>query len=245
MITVVLRDLRWRLLLLLAVAFVLYFLEPGFHQHEEFSLDAIALGPLGVSATLAYLAGIAMIILLADFVAGDRRHGYSRLFFSHPTSPLAYYGLRWAMAYALALGGAALFLVVGQLIAWGTFLGGWRGLLLPALSALIYGGLMAFFSVVLPKGDSWVVFLLFLPTFFPQILSMGLATASPGLRQTVLALLPPQGALQDVWDGLLLGSTAWFGIAVAAGYGLIFLAASVISMIATPFLISLAPRHFR
>jgi hypothetical protein len=227
-IAIILRDLRWRMAIVAFMAVVLYFLEPGFHQHEEFTLEAVALGPLGISATLAYLAGLAMIVLLGGFIAGDRRQGYSRLYFSHPTSPLGYYGLRWGIAYALSLFGAAAFLLIGQLIAWGTFHGGWRGMLLPALSALVYGGLVAFFSVVLPRGDTWVVFLLFLPTFFPQVLSTGLAGAGPAFRQAILALLPPHGALQDVWDGLLLGSTAWWGIAMAAGYGALFLGAAAL-----------------
>lgn len=228
MIPILLRDLRWRLLLIGALSVVLYFLEIGFHQHEEFTLDAVALGPLGVSATLAYLAGLTMIILLGGFMSADRRAGHTRIFFSHPTRPLAFYGLRWSLAYLLAMLAAVAFLVLGQVIAWGTFYGGWKGLLMPALSALIYGGLVAFFSAVLPRGDAWVVFILFLPTFFPQILSLGLANASPIVRQTVIALLPPHGALQDVWDGLLIGETAWWGIAVAAGYGLLFLIAAAL-----------------
>lgn len=228
MIAVMLRDLRWRLVPVAALSVVLYFLEIGFHQHEDFTLDAVALGPLGVSATLAYLAGLTMIILLAGFMSDDRRNGYTRLFFSHPTRPLAYYGLRWAIAYVTALAVAAAFLVVGQLIAWGTFYGGWRGMLMPALSALIYGGLMAFFSATLPRGDAWIVFLLFLPTFFPQILTLGLANASSTVRQVILALLPPHGALQDVWDGILIGETAWWGIGVAVGYGLLFLIAAAL-----------------
>ncbi len=228
MIAVLLQDLRWRFIPIAALCIVLYFLEVGFHQHEEFTLDAVALGPLGVSATLAYLAGLTMIILLAGFMSSDRRNGYTRLYFSHPTRPLAFYGLRWLLACLISIAVATLFLVVGQLIAWGGLYGGWRGLLMPVLSALIYGGLMAFFSAILPRGDAWVVFLLFLPTFFPQVLSLGLANASPAVRQAILALLPPHGALQDVWEGILLGETAWWGIGVAAGYGLLFLGAAAL-----------------
>jgi hypothetical protein len=225
MIAILLRDLRLRLLLLGLAAVVLYALEPGFHQHEGFMPEAVALGPLGVSATLAYFAGLSMIILLAGFVSYDRREGHTRLYFSHPTSPLAYYGTRWVLAYLIAVLGATLFLVIGQIIAWGTILGGWRGLVLPALSALIYGGLIAFFSIVLPRGDAWVVFLLFLPTFFPQMITLGLGRARPALRETILLLLPPQGALQEVWNGLLIESPAWGAMAFAAGYGLLFLVA--------------------
>jgi hypothetical protein len=228
MIRILLRDLRWRLVLLIGVALVLYALEPGFHQHDGFSTDAVALGPLGVSATLSYFAAISMIVLLGGFLSGDRREGYTRLFFAHPTSPLGYYGLRWGTAYALALSGAVLFLVVGQLVAWGGIFGGWRGLLLPLISAAIYGGLMAFLSVVLPRGDAWVAFLLLLPTFIPQLLT-GLVTPLPAfLRPVVYALLPPQGALTQIWEGILLGIPAWGAIVFACLYGATFLIAAVL-----------------
>jgi hypothetical protein len=230
MIVVLLRDLRWRLVLLVGVSLVMFALEPGFHQHEGFDPVAVALGPLGVSATLSYLAGISMMVLLAGLVSDDRRDGHTRLFFSHPTSPLAYYGLRWAMAYVIAVTGAALFLVVGQIVAWGALLGGWSGLVLPLLSALVYGGLLAFFSVLLPRGDAGVVFLLFLPTFFPQLLAVGLAGVSPTVRQLIMLVLPPQGALQQVWEGLLIGSFAWGAAAFAAAYGLLFLAAAAVGL---------------
>lgn len=226
MIPVLLRDLRWRLLTLLLVSFALYALEPGFHQHEELDLQAVALGPLGISSTLSYFAGLAMIVLLAGFVSRDVREGHTRLFFAHPTSPLTFYATRWALAYVLTIIGATLFLVLGQVIAWGEFLGGWSGLILPAVSALIYGGLIAFFSVLLPRGDTWVVFLLFLPTFFPQLLTMGLAPLSPTVRDAILLLMPPHGALQEIWDGLLSGSVAWGAVAFAAAYGAVLLGAA-------------------
>lgn len=228
MIVILLKDLRWRLLALLLIAMVLFALEPGFHQHEGLDLDAIALGPLGVSATLSYFAGLSMIVLLAGFVSTDRREGYTRLYFAHPTAPLAYYAARWLVAYLISLSGAVLFLFIGQLIAWGEILGGTAGLILPALSALVYGGLIAFFSVLLPRGDAWAAFLLFLPTFFPQILSLGLSRAIPAVRQIVLLLLPPQGALQQVWEGLLLGSFSWGGLLFALSYGSVLLLATVL-----------------
>jgi hypothetical protein len=223
MISILLKDLRWRLLTMLLVAVILYALEPGFHQHDETEFAAVEMGPLGVSATLSYFAGISMIVLLAGFISRERREGYTRLFFSYPTSPLAYYGLRWVLAFVVSVAGAAVFLVIGQMVAWGGIRGGWAGLALPVLSALIYGGLMAFFSALLPRGDAWAAFLLFLPTFFPQLLTLGLAGVGTNVRQMILLLLPPQGALQDVWQGLLLESFGWGAAGFAAGYGLLFL----------------------
>lgn len=229
MIALMFRTLRWRFLVLALLAVAIFFLEPGFHQHEEFDSTAVALGPVGISASLSYFAGLAMIILFAGTVSTDRREGYTRLLFAHSTSPLAYYGLRWVLAYAIAVGGALAFLVFGQLIAWGEFLGGWQGMLLPLLSALIYGGLIAFLSTLLPRSDGWIAFLLFLPTLLPQLLNLALQNLAPALRQTIVILLPPQTALQDIWEGLLLESIDWGAVLFAAAYGTaLLIAASMI-----------------
>lgn len=228
MIPILLRDLGTRLLLVVAIAFVLYLLEPAFHQHGPVDSEVAAeLGAVGVSATLAYLAGLSMIVLLAGFVSTDRREGYARIFFSHPTSPLAYYGLKWVLALVLSLAAAALFLVLGQLFAWGELRGGWAGMLLPLLTALVYGGLMAFFSSALPRGDAWVAFVLFLPTFFPQVLTLLELGVSPGAYQAVTFLLPPQPALQAVYQGLVQGGEmAWGAVAFVVGYAAVWLGAA-------------------
>jgi hypothetical protein len=227
-IPILLYDLRWRLLVLVGVSWLLYLGEPGFHQHGALPSDeAIALGPVGVSATLSYFAGLAMIVLLAGFVSNDRREGYSRIFLSHPTRPLAFYGLQWVLALAIALLGAAAFLVLGQMVAWGEVRGGWSGLLLALVSAIVYGGLMAFLSSALPRGDTLVALLLFLPTFVPQLLGFGLASLPPAVRQAVLLLMPPHGALQVIWQGLLQNTLAWGAIAFGVGYGVVWLLAGV------------------
>lgn len=226
MIPVTLRDWAPRFLLLALVVWVLYLLEPGFHQHEAVeagSLPAAELGPRGISATLSYLAGLVTIVLLAGFVSTDRRRGYAQLYLSHPVSPLALYGLRWALAAAVAMLFALLFLVGGQVLAWGVFRGGWAGLLLPILSVLVYGGLMATLSAALPRGDAWVALALFLPTFFPQALVFLETALNPAGYRLLLFLLPPQGALQGVYAGLVSGPPAWAAAAYAAGYGLFWL----------------------
>jgi hypothetical protein len=226
MIPVTLRDWAPRFVILLLVVWALYLLEPGFHQHEAVEagqLPVEELGPMGISATLSYLGGLVMIVLLAGFVSTDRRHGYAHLFLSHPVRPLALYGLRWALAAAVALGLAVLFLVFGQVLAWGEFRGGWAGLLLPALSVLVYGGLMAALSAALPKGDAWVALALFLPTFFPQLLTFLETAVNPAGYRALLFLLPPQWAFQEVYAGLLAGSPAWAAVAYVAGYGLFWL----------------------
>jgi hypothetical protein len=229
MIPILLRDLRWRLILVSVICLLLYFLEPAFHQHEEVAVDpefARELGPIGVSATLAYLAGLSMIVLLAGFVSTDRREGYARMYFSHPTSPLAFYALRWALALGVALMAALVFLLVGQTFAWGEFRGGFGGMLLAVLAGVVYGGLMAFLSVALPRGDAWIAFLLFIPTFLPPSL---LETTLPrGAYRTLLFVGPPQPALQDVYQGLLLNDLAWGSVLYALGYGAFWLVLAVL-----------------
>lgn len=230
MIPILLRDLRGRLALLLLIAAVMYLLEPGFHQHGEALPpdQALGLSAVGVSATLSYFAGLAMIVLLAGFISEDRREGYSRLFFSHPTRPLAFYGLRWLLAYVIALAGAGVFLVVGQLLGWGEVRGGWSGMILPAVSALIYGGLMAFLSAALPKGDAWVGFVLFLPTMVPDVIALAYQAMPPLLSALLAFAMPPHGALQVIWQGLLGGVFVWGAVLFAAGYGLVWLGAGAL-----------------
>lgn len=229
MIAVVLRDLRWRLVFLTGVALVFYLQEPGFHQHEGFNPDALALGALGISATLSNFAGLAMIILLSGFISTELRDGYTRVHLSYPVTPLGYYGLRWGVAYAIAIAGSAVFLVVGQVVAWGSFLGGWQGLLLPVLSALIYGAVMALLSGAGVRMDATIAFIiLLLPAVFPELVSAMLGLLTPSLSGLVNAVLPPQNALSDIWDGLLAGAIPWDAAAYAGGYGAAVLATAAL-----------------
>lgn len=228
MIPIFLRDMRWRLALIGLIALLFYFLEPAFHQHGAVTDPQVAasLSPVGISATLAYLAGLSMIVLLAGFISSDRREGYTRIFFAHPTSPLVFYGTRWILALVLALTAGGIFLVVGQLVAWGSLRGGASGLLLALLAALVYGALMAFFSAALPRGDAWIAFLLFIPTFFPQLLTFLQATLPGPVHRTILFVLPPQTALQEIFQSLILGEVAWAPILFVLGYAAVWLAAA-------------------
>jgi hypothetical protein len=232
MIPVLLRDMLPRLLVVALAALMFYLLEPAFHQHDLPTGDVLAeippeLGPLGISATLANLAGLAMLILLAGFVSHDRRRGYYRIYLSHPVNPLAFYGLRWALALGLATLAAAVFLVVGQIAAWGGIRGGAEGLLLALLSALVYGSLIAFLSVVLPRGDAWVAVIVYFFTFFwIQVLSVGAEPLIAPLRQAITFVLPPQTALQDIYGAMLAGASAWGAVAFVVGYALFWLVAA-------------------
>ena len=116
------------------------------------------------------------------------------------------------------------FLVLGQWIAWGHFEGGWSGLYLAFLAALGYGGMIAFLSVVLPRGDAWVALVLFLFNYFwLQAVAMGVQAMPQLLNDAVSLLLPPQLALSDVYDALLRSEIAWGASAYVAGYGVFWL----------------------
>jgi ABC-type transport system involved in multi-copper enzyme maturation permease subunit len=232
LIPVLLRDLLPRLLIVALAGLMFYLLEPAFHQHDLGGGDVLVdippeLGPLGVAATLANLAGLTMVILLAGFVSNDRRRGYYRTYLSHPVNPLALYGLRWALALGVTLLASALFLVLGQWAAWGTVRGGGEGLLLALLSALVYGSLIAFLSAILPRGDAWVAILIFFFTFFwIQVLAVGAEPLNAPLRQVITFVLPPQMPLQDIYAAMMMGTTAWGAVAFVVGYALFWLVAA-------------------
>lgn len=231
MIPILLRGLLPRMVLVALLGVALFFIEPSFHAHEieaseEFQLD---LGYMGLAASLATMAALSMLVLLGGFVSNDRRQGYYRLYFAHPTRPIAFYGLRWGLALLLSLAAAAVFLVLGQLAAWGRFEGGWSGLYLALLAAVAYGGMIAFLSVTLARGDAWVALVLFLFNYFWfQAVSMGVQPLPPLLSDALSILLPPQYAISDVYDALLRGQIDWVASAFAGGYGVFWLLISAL-----------------
>jgi hypothetical protein len=228
-ISILLRDLRGRLALVGLIFLGLLWWEVEARRHG--TLDALEVGPESAAAPMAYLASLTTILLLAGFVSTDRREGYTRLFFAHPTSPLAFYALRWLLALGVAMGASLLFLLLMQGLVWGELRGGWLALLLPLLTAWIFGGLMAFLSSALPRGDAWVALALFVPTLVPQVLSLFLASVGPAVRQTVLFLLPPQTtALQMVYEGVLVADLPWGAVGWALGYGTIWLVLGVLTL---------------
>lgn len=226
MIPILLRGMLPRLAMVALLCVAFFFLEPGFHTHaedvsEEFSLN---LGYMGIAASLANLAGLSMLVLLGGFISNDRRQGYYRLYFSHPTRPIAFYGLRWGLGLVMAMVAATAFLILGQLAAWGQFEGGWSGLYLAFLAAFAYGGMIAFLSVALTRGDAWLALVLFLFNYFwLYAISLGVQPLPPVLNDAISILLPPQLALNDVYDGLLRGEIVWGASAFATGYGVFWL----------------------
>jgi hypothetical protein len=234
MIPILLRDMAPRMILVALVGLLFYMLEPAFHQHgiaAEQMLTELPpeLGPLGIAATLANIAALSMVILLGGFISNDRRRGYYRMYFSHPTTPLAFYGVRWGIALGFTVLAASLFLVLGQLAGWGEFRGGSPGLYLAILSAVAYGGLIAFLSSALPRGDAWTAFAIFFFTlFWLYLLGLGAEPFSPGVRRIISFILPPQTALQDVYSGILLGYAEWGAAAFVLGYGVFWLIAAAL-----------------
>ncbi len=223
MIAVFLRELARRLPLVALAGVGFYFLDPALHDHAR--------APGGVhdrlrearemAGSVANLASLSMLVLLAGFISAERRRGWYRLHFSHPTSPLAYFGLKWLLALGVSLAAAAIWLPAVQLVAWGRVEGGWGGLFLALLSATVYGGLLALLSAVVRQGEGWVVLLLYAASLLWLGVTAGLGAEplTPLLRDLVTLLLPPQLALQDVYQGLLAGGVEWGAAVFVAGYG--------------------------
>ncbi|HEU4562304.1 MAG TPA: hypothetical protein VFS20_31025 [Longimicrobium sp.] len=230
MITLTLWQWRWRLLVIAAIGVLFYLWEPGFHLHGELpeELSADVADPRGIAFTLANLAGAGMLVLLSGFISADRREGFYRIYFSHPTRPLSYYAVRWLIAYALSVGAAAVFLVVGQLLAWGELRVGLGAMVQPLLFALVYGGLVAFFSVLLPRGDSLAALGIFvLTSAWEYALSvfaeMGTQPLGTAVQQAISFILPPHLALRDLFQAAETGAGVLGPLAFAGGYGLFWL----------------------
>ena len=230
MIAVLLRQLRWRMAAVAAAALLFYLADPALHRHVEETPGDVAglLEPFGISFTLANLATLGMVVLLAGFIAADRRRGYYRLAFSHPTRPLAFYALRWVISLALAMLAAALFWLFAQLGAWGRVQVGPSFLLHGFLLAVVYGGLTAFFSALLPRGDGFLAVVVFFLTdsWLTLLQSVPVQPFTPGIRAAISFVLPPHSAISDVYNSLLSGGVAWGAAVFALGYGLFWLIAA-------------------
>jgi hypothetical protein len=107
-------------------------------------------------------------------------------------------------------------------------------LLQPALFALIYGALLAFFSIAIPRGDGLVVLAIyFLTDLWLGVLDMfseaQLAPPLPAfVRQAVSFVLPPHLALRDAYNLVHSGASPWAPVAFSAGYGVFWLAAAAL-----------------
>lgn len=226
MILVLFRQLRPRIVALLFIGCLFYIAEPAFHSHdvEPTSIEEI-LAPTLISMSAANYAGLAVTILLAGFIANDRRRGYYRLQFSHPTRPLAFYALRVILSLAIATALAVLFLVVGQLVAWSEVRVGLQFTAQAFTFAVIYAGIAAFFSALLQKGDlAATVAVFFVTAFWIEAVQTWVDQPfTPGARRLITFVLPPHTAATEVYNGLIAGGVAWGAAAYALGYGLFWL----------------------
>lgn len=227
MIPILLKQLRWRIAALALAGFLFYMGDPALHEHPAESPSDVAelLEPFGISFTIANLATVGMVVMLAGFIATDRRRGYYRLAFSHPTRPLAFYGLRWVLSLAVAMLAGAFFWLFAQLAAWGEVRVGPSFLLQALLLAVVYGGLTAFFSALVPRGDVFLAVILFFLTdlWLTLVQESPILPLTPGLRAAISFVLPPHSAVSDVYTALLSGGVAGGAAAYALGYGLFWL----------------------
>jgi hypothetical protein len=230
MIRLALQSMWRRIPVLIGVAFVFYLLEPGFHNHElpaGTGLNDLT-NPAGLTFTLSNLAALCMVVLLAGFISGDRRHGYYRLLLSQPVDPLAMYAVRWVLAYGISMVMTAAFMVLGQLAAWSGLRVGAESLVQPFIFAAIYGAIVAFLSALLPRWDApLAVALYFASDIWAWLVrDLGAEPFTPFIRQVITFALPPHGALEAIYEGMLSGAVAWSAVAYACGYALFFLLVS-------------------
>jgi hypothetical protein len=226
MIPVLLRQMRWRLMGLLFAAWIFYLIEPAFHQHdvEPTSVEQLLLPP-EIAKSGANLAALSVAVLLAGFISAHRRRGYYRLQLSHPTSPLALYGLHWALSVVVAIGISSAFLMLSQLAAWGTVRVGLQFALLPVMFAIIYGGVAAALSAALRLGDGVATVVVYfvtaswmyvVNTYPPELIPSGPA-------RLLSFVLPPHTAATDVFDALVRGEFHWAAASYCVGYGIFWL----------------------
>lgn len=118
----------------------------------------VSQGPGLEKAVLQQLSVLFLLYCSGAIVSNDRVHGYYRSYFSRPLSPAGYYLSRWT------LGGLVFILmhpvIAGALmLAIGGFPFSWGLLVNLALSYLLIGGMVFFFSTW-ARGD-WLLALLF------------------------------------------------------------------------------------
>ena len=244
MVPLVLRALSRRiaLLLLFALAFLAVagaarILTDTGDGHAELDTLVAVGGPTLASAFLltGWLAGrlplIVSLVLMAGFFSQDRSDGTARLLLARPRSPLALYGVRFALLALLSFALCSVVLPLFDVI----LLGQWAGpgtFALIAANVLVYGGLVALLSVW-TRADAWLTLLLAILAMTWHALRSAdlLAALSPGGRELVTFLLPPHGALFALESAFgQLQPVPWDALAFAAGYGIVALAIAAVAL---------------
>ena len=238
-----LRARRKRIFALLA--FAALFLVAGMtarllvsDEHGHVNADQLFLlgGYPAVSALLlmGWLLGrfplIATLVLMAGFVSHDRAQGYTRLFAVRPTSPLRVYGTRFAVLAGVAFAICAVLMPTFDLIMLGT----WAGpatLVLILAHVLVFGGLVALLSVW-TRADAWVALLLAIAALvWDGLRNTGTLAVSPGVRDVVAFILPPQAALFRLEEAFgTLQPIPWDAFLYVAGYGVMLLVVAALAL---------------
>lgn len=193
--------------------------------------------PLVSAALLAgWLLGrfplVAVLVLCAGVVSGDRASGQARLYAVRPGPVAGIYLVRLAALGAAAFLLSALLLPLFDLL----LLGRWAGpatLVLILAYVLVYGGL-TFFLSVWTRGDAWIAVLMGIAAIIWHALLRGglLGTLAPGGRQLISMILPPHGALFGLESAFAnVQPIPWDAFGYCAGYGLILLALGAIGLV--------------
>lgn len=172
--------------------------------HVEFDrLMGVGGYPL-VSALLltGWLVGrfplVAVLVLAAGVYSRDRDTGFARLLATHARFPLLPFALRTGLALLLAALLSAVVLPAFDSMMLGRLPG-------PQLFALVLGYVLVFGALTallstLTRGDAWIaLFIAIAAVIWHALLRSGaVATAAPGPRGLLTAVLPPQGALAQL-----------------------------------------------
>lgn len=145
-------------------------------------------GPGMVAGALQQMSLPFLLYCSAAIVSNDRTHGYYRSFFSRPLSPPWYYFTRWILGGIFFLLLAPV-LTLGLSFAIGSFPFSWTVLGQLALSYLVLGGLIFFFSAFL-RHDWLIGLLVLILQGILHALRKG-GVDLPAIWDFVLTILPP------------------------------------------------------
>lgn len=208
-------------------------------EHGHVDLDAVfVVGgyPLASAMLLmGWLLGryplIATVVLLAGFLSHDRTAGHARLYAVRPVSPLGIYAVRFAALAGMAFLLSAVLMPLFDIL----LLGMWAGpatLVLILSYVLVYGGLMALFSVW-TRGDVWITLFLAVGAMVWNALAVAdVLILPPGMRDVISFVLPPQAALNAL-EGAFAGiePIPWDAFLHVAGYGGVMLTLAALSFL--------------
>ncbi len=174
---------------------------------------------------------LAVIVMMAGVVSADRANGTMRLYGARPTSLSKLYLLKFLTAAGVAFVISAVLMPAFDLLLLSRW-GGPNTLVLILSYVLVYGALIFFLSVWL-RGDVWVAMALAIVAMIWDALSRAgkLADASPGIREVVTILLPPQNALFQI-ENAYGAETAmpWGSVLYVVVYAAILTVAALVSL---------------